>query len=78
MAHDPLKPRPDFVEDALKSVRGNHIWLNAMSCVRPNDVFCAALGRQILEMLDNRDVTIGSEFQLVGNERSLIVRINKS
>jgi hypothetical protein len=63
---------------ALAAVRSNHIWLNAFSCIRPTDEFCASLGRQILEMLDSEHTTIPSEHRLVGTERSLVIRINKS
>jgi len=68
----------DWEARALRSARNNHIWLNAFSCVRPTEEFCAALGRQILDMLNETGNTIPSEHRLVGTERCLVLRINKS
>ena len=76
--HDPLKPRSGWRREALRSARENHIWLNAFACVRPTEQFCADLGREVLRMLASADCTIESEMQLVGTERELIVRVNKS
>lgn len=68
--------RKGWARDVVKAARGNHIWVNAFSCVRPTEQFCADLGRTVLRMLDTN--TIESEWQLVGNERELVLRVNKS
>ncbi len=70
--------RKQWRADALRSARENHIWLNAFWCLRPSEEFCAKVGREILARLNNPDLTILSENQLVGNERELVIRINKS
>lgn len=47
--------RPTTADDVLRAVKANHIWLNAFSCVNPTPKFCEDLGRQILEMLAQRE-----------------------
>jgi hypothetical protein len=71
-------PSKQWRRDVLRTARENHIWLNAFACVRPTEQFCAEVGRAVLEKLNEPTATIPSEFRLVGTERELIVRINKS
>lgn len=46
----------------LASVEANHIWLNAMQCVRPTDEFCAQLGRQVIAMAMERNNCLPSQY----------------
>lgn len=41
--------------EVLAAVDGNHIWLNAFSCVDPTDAFALMVGRQVLEMLNHKE-----------------------
>ena len=75
---DPTTPRQGWEADAVRAARANHMWLNAFQCVRPTDEFCAEVGRAVLQMLADRESTIESEYQLIGTERSLVMRFNKS
>lgn len=70
--------RKQWEADVVRSARANHIWLNAMACVRPSEEFCAQVGRMVLDQLAQRESLIPSEHRLVGTERELILRINKS
>jgi len=76
--HPATCPRDGYEQDVVEASRKNHIWLNAFSCIYPSDEFCRDLGRQIIDLLSHRESTIPSEYQLTGNERCLVVRINKS
>lgn len=51
---------PTTIEDVAKAAMQNHIWVNAMSAYKPTDEQCIALGRQIYEWLDNRELVIPS------------------
>ena len=66
----------------LKMVHANHIWLNALQCVRPTPKFCEGLGRQILAMLDEKENLLPKNGE-VGDEMAeltpcLYLYINKS
>ena len=69
-----------YEADVLRSADGNHIWLNAFSCIRPTDEFKIGLANQILDMLADRECTIPSSYaESFGlDQRCLVVRINKS
>lgn len=67
--------------DLLRNAGANHIWLNALSCIRPTDQFLIHVGRQVLAMLDQPDnLHISESGHLLGltSETELVVRINKS
>jgi hypothetical protein len=64
------------MEQKVKLAEGNHIWLNAMACVRPSDDFLRGVGQEIVDMLNQSPV----RGDMLGVEigRVLYVRINKS
>lgn len=75
-----------YERDVLRSARENHIWLNALGCVRPSKELKLLLADQILAMLNSKDYVI-HDYQDNENENlrelgrltpELIVRINKS
>jgi len=79
--------KEEWQEKVIQSVDENHIWLNAFSCIRPTDKFCADLGRQIISMLNNKENLLPSDGITSDNETirdlsmmtmQLYVRINKS
>ena len=71
-----------YHKDVLESVKANHIWINAMMCIRPTDEMKRDIGDQILEMLNNENSLILSDFDGTTFEelkqKELVIRINKS
>lgn len=75
-----------YQRQVVESAEKNHIWINAFACVRPSDDFCAKLGRQVLEMLDQKENLIyphqDSEcepMRAIGKlTPELVLRVNKS
>ena len=43
------------LEDIADKCHGNHIWLNAFSCIDPSDEFCRDIGQTIIDKLNNKD-----------------------
>jgi hypothetical protein len=75
-----------YDREVLKAAEANHIWLNAMCCVKPTDEFKIGLADSILAMLnckenliyrdqDNPDETLQKLGKLTP---ILILKINKS
>lgn len=75
-------PLTRYQKDVLQSASENHIWINAMMCIRPSDEMKRDIGKQILQMLSNKENLILSDFDGTTFEKleqkELIVRINKS
>jgi hypothetical protein len=71
-----------YEKDVLKSARGNHVWLNAFSCINPTKEFLEDTGREVVGMLDNSDNLILSDYDNSSfaklKSKELILRINKS
>jgi hypothetical protein len=40
--------------EIAETAEANHIWLNAMSCIRPTPEFLQSIGEQVLSMLDQK------------------------
>lgn len=68
----------NWTEDVLRSVEDNHIWINALSNIRPSDEFAAGVGRMVLEMLNESERLIKPRVALIDSERNLVLRINQS
>lgn len=77
-----VSPLTRYQKDVLQSAEENHIWINAMMCIRPTDEMKRNIGEQILQMLNNRENLILSNFDGTTFEelkqKELIIRINKS
>lgn len=77
-----VSPLTRYEKDVLQSAKENHIWINAMMCIRPTDERKRDIGEQILQMLNDRNNLILSDFDGTTFEelkqKELIVRINKS
>lgn len=60
----------------------NHVWLNAMSCIRPTDELKMQIGEQVLRWLDEKDNLLPSradhESDLAQLTPVLYLSINKS
>ena len=50
--------KPTTIEDVARAVHDNHIWLNAFKCVNPTPEVCEQLGRQIIEMLNTKELLL--------------------
>lgn len=54
--------------------RQNHIWLNAFACVNPTTEFAAAIGREVIAMLNASDIRDA----FIGRTNVAYLRVNKS
>jgi hypothetical protein len=66
----------------LEAAQANHIWLNAMQCIRPTPEFLKQLGKRALDML-NGDENLIPAGGRVGDRISeltpcLVLYVNKS
>jgi hypothetical protein len=57
----------------VEQLEGNHMWLNAFSCIRPTDELKIAIGEWVLDMLNDTDVGCS-----LGISPTAIFRVNKS
>lgn len=67
----------------MKSVRHNHIWVNAFATTRPSDDLALQVGRTVLTMLCDEANCIRADYDKFETLKSLrqpemIVRINRS
>ncbi|NLF72375.1 MAG: hypothetical protein GX575_25345 [Candidatus Anammoximicrobium sp.] len=72
-----------YEADVMRSVKTNHIWLNAFACIRPSDEFVLMVGRYVLGLLNEPENLIlsdcdESEVLRALKMKELVVRINKS
>ena len=71
-----------YTEDVLKSVKYNHIWLNAFSCINPTEEFKLQLANDILDWLNKDGRTILCDYseplRSTLKQKELVIRINKS
>jgi hypothetical protein len=70
-------------EDVLRSVEGNHIWINGFSLVRPTEDLERSIGREVIRMLKDRECTIPSSLCATLDmdpalHRELVLRVNAS
>lgn len=56
-----------------KETMDNHIWINAFSCIKPTDKFLIGLGKEILNKLEQTELT-----DSLGISPTILLRINKS
>lgn len=63
------------VYQVAKKARGNHIWLNAFSCINPTDEFKIQLADMVLGMLDDKNNTLRTTLDTTD---MLYLSINKS
>lgn len=69
----------DLDVQVLAMAKENHIWLNAMACIKPTDKFKIELAEQILEMLGQRDNLLPSGVGRLGELTPMLyLSINKS
>ena len=59
----------------LKKCEANHIWLNAFSCINPDDKLLKDIGMTIIRMLNDNENLLRDENSL---SNQLYLRINKS
>lgn len=45
----------ELQEQVLKRVQSNHIWVNAFTIIRPSDDTLKAIGREVVEMLKQKE-----------------------
>ena len=62
--------------EKLALADSNHIWVNAMECVRPSDALYRAVGKMIIDKLN--ESPIHGDMLGVKIGKVLYVRINKS
>jgi hypothetical protein len=41
-------------DDIIKSIKNNHIWLNAFHCIDSTPEYCENIGRTIIELLNQK------------------------
>lgn len=63
-----LTESQEYDKKALQAAKDNHIWLNAMNCVRPTDEFLISIGKTILSKLSKRDNLMPSDGITSNNE----------
>jgi hypothetical protein len=75
----------EYKTKVYDKVSENHIWLNAFACINPSSEFCEKLGRDIIQMLKEKDRLIHSYYgdsevlkTLAELTPILYLRINKS
>lgn len=77
----------EYAAKRLEMIQGNHIWLNALYCIRPTDEFKRHLGDTILRWLNDQERLMPSESITSDNEHAralgdltpvLYLNINKS
>ena len=70
-----MKKECEFTpEEIVKHAEGNHIFVNAFSCIAPTDAFCADVGREVLRLLDESEMVDS----FIGRTKVVYVRLNKS
>lgn len=80
------KPVEDLSDKQCREIAGmastNHMWLNAMSCIRPTDELKMQIGEQVLHWLSQNENLIPSgadrECKLAQLTSVLYCSINKS
>jgi alkyl hydroperoxide reductase subunit AhpC len=80
-----MKTRADLEKAILNSVDSNHIWINAMSLVRPTDEILRDIGASVVRMLKARENLLpaywpgdGDITELQKLSPTLYLRINAS
>lgn len=81
-----MRVMTDYERQVIESAEKNHIWLNAFACIRPSDEFLIGIGRQVLDMLEQKENLIyphqDSEIEAMRSigklTPELILRVNKS
>lgn len=76
-ANDGLHRDGKPLTDEQFRLSAEHLWLNAFSCIRPTDEFCADVGRQIVQMLNSSDITTAPIGDLKGS-RAVVLWVNQS
>ena len=62
--------------DKVELAEANHIWINAMACVRPSDDLYRMVGKEIIDKLN--ESPIDGDLLGVKIGKVLYVRLNKS
>ena len=71
-----------YERDVMRSVKANHMWLNAFACIRPSDELKMQIGEWVLAQLASKETTILSDWDDSAladlKMREAVLRFNKS
>lgn len=71
-------PKKNYETQIVEAVAGNHMWLNAFSCINPTAKFKLELAEAILEWLNQEERLIRKDDPIGRLTPILYMSINKS